>query len=114
VPVKFFAECLAPFFLRSSCFVVRRFGSSLLPLTRSLCLDQFGRFSTPMKKLIPLFLVLLLLPACVVALGNRDSVRPATTPTLGQQLLDLQKARDTGAITEAEFQQQKSQLLQKK
>ena len=67
-----------------------------------------------MRKLIPLFFLLLVFTGCVVALGNRDSVRPATTPTLGQQLLDLQKARETGAISEAEFQQEKSRLLEKK
>lgn len=32
-------------------------------------------------------------------------------PTLGQQLLDLQKAKEAGALTEAEFQTQKAKLL---
>jgi hypothetical protein len=35
-------------------------------------------------------------------------------PTLGQQLMDLQKAKDTGAITDQEFQAQRAKLLQSK
>jgi hypothetical protein len=37
-----------------------------------------------------------------------------TSPTLGQQLIDLQKAKDTGAITDAEYQAQKAKLLENK
>lgn len=32
-------------------------------------------------------------------------------PTIGQQLIDLQKAKDAGAVTEAEYQAQKDKLL---
>ena len=32
-------------------------------------------------------------------------------PTLGQQLVDLQKAKDVGAITDVEYQTQKAKLL---
>ena len=32
-------------------------------------------------------------------------------PTLGQQLVDLKTAKDTGAITEAEYQAQQAKLL---
>jgi hypothetical protein len=35
-------------------------------------------------------------------------------PTVGQQLIDLQKAKDAGAITDAEFQAQKTKLLDSK
>jgi hypothetical protein len=31
--------------------------------------------------------------------------------TVGQQLMDLQRARDSGAITEAEYQAQKTKVL---
>ncbi|HTY87850.1 MAG TPA: SHOCT domain-containing protein [Candidatus Acidoferrum sp.] len=37
-----------------------------------------------------------------------------TAPTLGQQLIDLQKAKDSGAITDAEYQAQKAKLLENK
>lgn len=33
-------------------------------------------------------------------------------PTLGQQLVDLKKARDSGAITDQEYQAQRTKLLQ--
>jgi len=66
-----------------------------------------------MKKLIaPAALALstmLFLSGCVAAIGNRGQDRGGNT--LGQQLIDLQKARDSGAITEAEFQTQKGLLL---
>jgi hypothetical protein len=32
-------------------------------------------------------------------------------PTVGQQLIDLQKAKDAGAITDSEYQTQKAKLL---
>jgi hypothetical protein len=34
-----------------------------------------------------------------------------TAPTLGQQLIDLQKAKEAGAITDQEYQEQKAKLL---
>jgi hypothetical protein len=69
-----------------------------------------------MKKLIaPASLALsatLLLSGCVAAIGNRGTDR--STGTLGQQLIDLQKAKDAGAISEAEYQTQKAKLLENK
>jgi hypothetical protein len=46
-----------------------------------------------------------------VGSGSKTTV---TKPTLGQQLTDLQKAKDSGAITEAEYQAQKAKLLDAK
>ena len=67
------------------------------------------------KHLIPATLALsamLLCGGCVGGLnlgdGSKTEVR---NPTLGQQLIDLQKARDAGAITDAEFQAQKAKLI---
>jgi hypothetical protein len=69
-----------------------------------------------MKRLIaPATLALsamLLLSGCVAAIGNRGTDRGGNT--LGQQLIDLQKAKDAGAITEAEYQTQKTKLLENK
>lgn len=68
-----------------------------------------------MKILTPRLATLLLIPifsllhGCV-AIGNRDAQRPSAT--LGQQLIDLQRARDTGALSEPEYQTQKAHLLQ--
>ena len=66
-----------------------------------------------MKKLSALLLLptLLLLNGCI-AIGNRDAQRP--NATLGQQLIDLQKARDAGAISDADYQIQKEKLLNRK
>ena len=56
-----------------------------------------------MKKLIVPILTsltaMMLLTGCIIVAkdtGNR--------PTVGQQLIDLQKAKDAGAITDAEYQ----------
>jgi hypothetical protein len=53
--------------------------------------------------------------------GGKATVYPAESqtvsghevqsPTIGQQLIDLQKAKDAGAITDAEYQAQKAKLL---
>ncbi len=51
----------------------------------------------------------LLLSGCVAAIGNSEGKRGGTT--LGQQLIDLQKARDSGAMSEAEYETQRAKLL---
>ncbi len=69
------------------------------------------------KLLIPILIGLstvTLLTGCLnLQLGGGTSSRDQT-PTVGQQLMDLQRARDTGAITDAEFQTQKAKLLHNK
>lgn len=35
-------------------------------------------------------------------------------PTIGQQLIDLQKAKEAGAISDQEYQDQRAKLLQNK
>ena len=52
---------------------------------------------------------ILSLGGCVV--GNDTRVY---RPTLGQQLIDLQKARDAGAMTEVEYATERSELLSKR
>jgi hypothetical protein len=41
-------------------------------------------------------------------------MQQTVSPTIGQQLIDLKKARDAGAITEAEYEAEKAKLLQQK
>lgn len=41
--------------------------------------------------------------------GERKSV----SPTVGQQLIDLKAAKDSGAISDSEFEAQKTKLLAK-
>ena len=47
-----------------------------------------------------------------IAIGNRGNL--PSSGTLGQQLIDLQKAKDIGVITDAEFQKQRANLLGEK
>ena len=51
--------------------------------------------------------------ACSIGDGHKDRNHPVehVQPTRGQELLDLKKARDQGAITEDEYQAQKQHLL---
>jgi PBP1b-binding outer membrane lipoprotein LpoB len=69
-----------------------------------------------MKKLFSLGVVVvagaLFLNGCVASIGNQESAHGRAT--LGQQLVDLQKAKDAGAISDAEYQTQKSKLLNAK
>lgn len=55
------------------------------------------------------------LSGCIFAVGG-SGPNPAPTKsgtTLGQELVDLQKARDSGVITEAEYETQRGKLLGK-
>jgi hypothetical protein len=52
-----------------------------------------------------------LLTGCLnLELGGGTTTK-AQAPTLGQQLVDLQKAKDTGAISDIDYQMQKAKLL---
>jgi hypothetical protein len=65
-----------------------------------------------MKPVLALVLLALpLLSGGCIAIGNRGN--PNITPTVGQQLIDLQKAKDAGALNEAEFQAQRDKVLGK-
>jgi hypothetical protein len=67
-----------------------------------------------------------LLSGCVLNLGGGRKTNSTCTdahpaigqqtvaPTTGQQLIDLQKAKDAGVITDAEYQAQKAKLLDTK
>jgi len=78
------------------------------------------------KPLISLFaglLAMTLFTGCVLNLGGGGKTchpeppitgQQAVAPTLGQQLMDLQKAKETGALTDTEYQQQKAKLLESK
>ena len=53
----------------------------------------------------------MLFTGCIgVQLGGGTS-NHSQAPTIGQQLIDLQKAKDAGIITDAEYQAQKAKLL---
>jgi len=51
-----------------------------------------------------------ILNGCAIQIGNR----PADKDTLGQELVDLKKAKDSGAISETQYEAQKAKLLSAK
>jgi hypothetical protein len=51
------------------------------------------------------------LTGCIGLSIGGGSKTQAQTATVGQQLIDLQKAKQAGVITEAEYQSQKAKLL---
>ena len=59
-----------------------------------------------MRKIIGIILIMLLLTtlASCIAVGSGGE-KINNQPTLGQQLIDLQKARDEGAITAKEYEE---------
>jgi PBP1b-binding outer membrane lipoprotein LpoB len=66
------------------------------------------------KTLIPIvaaMTAMLLLTGCLnLQIGGGDKKAPPK-PTVGQQMTDLQKAKDSGAITEPEYQAQKARVM---
>ena len=57
-----------------------------------------------------LALITCLLSGCAWSIGEH---KEHGQPTRGQELIDLKKARDNGAITEEEYQAQKQRVLGK-
>lgn len=51
--------------------------------------------------------MLLALAGC----GSTEVVAPTVSVSIGQQLIDLKKARDSGALTQAEYEKQKANLI---
>ncbi|HUR59811.1 MAG TPA: SHOCT domain-containing protein [Opitutaceae bacterium] len=51
----------------------------------------------------------LTLGGCIAAVRHNEP--PPASVTIGQQLIDLQKAKDAGVITESEFQAPRAKFL---
>jgi len=66
-----------------------------------------------MKKIISVLLVLTILTTMVscIAVGSGGK-KVENQTTLGQQLIDLKKARDEGAISEQEYEELREKLKQ--
>jgi len=65
------------------------------------------------KSSVPLLVMIsamLLSAGCSWSVGGGPK-NATLQPTTGQQLIDLQRAKDAGAITDAEYQTQKARLL---
>jgi hypothetical protein len=59
--------------------------------------------------ILPGALPLLILLGGCIAVGARPQAH--VNPTLGQQLVDLQRARNTGALSEPEYESMRARLL---
>ena len=54
------------------------------------------------------------LSGCAWSIGSdRCAGKVVATPTRGQELIDLKKAKDQGAITEDEYQAQRKAIMEK-
>ena len=51
----------------------------------------------------------MIVSGCAIQIGNRHP--DASGGTVGQQLVDLKKAKDAGAISEGEYEAKKAKLL---
>lgn len=60
-----------------------------------------------MVKLTEIVLACGLLAAC----ANTEVVAPTVSVSIGQQLIDLKKAKDSGALSQSEWEQQKQRLI---
>jgi len=55
-----------------------------------------------------------LLLLCVTACGGAEVKSEVSTTTTGQQLMDLKKALDSGAMTQKEYDQERKKILERK
>lgn len=56
-------------------------------------------------------LMAILFSGCAWQIGGDKHGTPAIHPTRGQELIDLKRAKDQGAITEDEYQAQRQKIL---
>ncbi len=64
------------------------------------------------KVIVPIFVALCtltLLNGCAIGCGEKTT---QIMPTTGQQLLDIQKAKDAGVINDAQYQAEKTRILE--
>jgi len=69
------------------------------------------------KTFVPLLaglLAMTLLTGCLELHLGGGATSNVQSPTLGQQLIDLQKAKDAEAISDQDYQAQKAKLLNSK
>ncbi|GAB1460295.1 MAG: hypothetical protein JNL37_14370 [Thauera sp.] len=52
-----------------------------------------------------------LLGLSLAACGGHEVVRPTVDVSIGQQLIDLKRARETGALSEHEYERQRKRLI---
>jgi hypothetical protein len=50
--------------------------------------------------------------ALMAACGSTEVVAPSMNVSIGQQLIDLKNAKDSGAVSQREWEQQKKSLIE--
>jgi len=58
-------------------------------------------------------LVSTLVAGCAWSIGGSEKGETMVHPSKGQELLDLKRAKDAGALTDAEYEVQKERILNK-
>jgi hypothetical protein len=67
----------------------------------------------PMKRaFLSLLCVALFSTGCAIEIGNRPPANAGAT--VGQQLVDLKKANEAGALSDGEYAEQKAKLIEPK
>ena len=61
-----------------------------------------------MKKILAGLILVACLSGCVAGIGGTEKTEHAT---IGQELIDLKKARDEGAVTETEYNELKQRIM---
>lgn len=64
-------------------------------------------------RMIAVFVSVVLGAGFLSACGGSDQEVRTTTQTEGQELMDLQKARDTGAISQDDYEDQRDAILER-
>jgi len=64
-----------------------------------------------MVKLTAIVLACGLLCGLLAACSSTEVVAPTVSVSIGQQLIDLKKAKDSGALSDSEWQKQKEKLI---
>jgi hypothetical protein len=49
--------------------------------------------------------------ALAAGCGGNEVIQPTVSVSVGQQLIDLKKARDSGALSEGDYKRQKERLI---
>jgi len=62
-------------------------------------------------KRIAMTLAAALAAVVLAGCGGNEVVRPTVSVSVGQQLIDLKKARDAGALSQREYESQKALLI---
>jgi hypothetical protein len=53
----------------------------------------------------------LLATGCAWSIGGKGDAKTVAQPTKGQELVDLKKAKDQGAISDADYEAQRAKIL---